>query len=211
MNNYDDSNSCSELDLARNRSRKKLHMMSSLPRRYTRSGRFGNSRRFEDDDAPAEENITESGRSVAQLIANMKDRSDDMDFSITDSTQPVDIAPPLTAIADDSRECVVGVTTRARASSKAIPLPTSTTTEQPHSGSYESSGSAFVLGLMNNAQGGLSHTPPTGSSYETRHFGKRPRAGVSNDITHERIRAQDTHMLFMDFRVCRADFGPRLI
>lgn len=57
------------------------------------------------------------------------------------------------------------------------------TSSQP--GSHESSGSAFLSGILNpaattfnNTQ--LSHTPPTafGTSYENSHFGKRQRSGV---------------------------------
>ena len=61
--------------------------------------------------------------------------------------------------------------------------------QSSQSGSHDSSGSAFLSGIMNpsaattfsstNAQ--LSHTPPTafGTSYENNHFGKRQRSGVS--------------------------------
>lgn len=58
------------------------------------------------------------------------------------------------------------MTTR-RSAARAIPIP------NPQPGAHDS-----------NHQGGtstLSHTPPTVSnSYENQHFGKRPRAGVSD-------------------------------
>lgn len=171
-------------------------MMSSRPRRFTSSGGFGSTHGFEEGESPAEEisadpgedldidfSITESGRTVAHLIANMKDQSEDMEFSFTDSGRSTDAAPSTKPTTTKSHVKEVGAMTRGRSGSRAIQGSVSTTTEQQQSGSYESSGSAFVSGLMtsNAGQGGLSHTPPSATSYETRHFGKRPRAGVSRN------------------------------
>ena len=171
-------------------------MMSRRPRRFTSSGGFGSTHGFEEGESRPEEtpadpgenldidfSITESGRTVAHLIANMKDQSEDMEFNFTDSSRSVDGSPTRKPKTTKSHVEGKGVTTRTRSSSRAIQGSISTTSDQQQSGSYESSGSAFVSGLMssNAGQAGLSHTPPTASSYETRHFGKRPRAGVSRN------------------------------
>jgi hypothetical protein len=189
--------------------------MSSRPRRYTPKGGFGKTH-FPDDEGDQELDIdfsiTESGRTVAHLIANMKDQDEDnMDFSITDSggrsLDDTATATPAAAAAhidfsisksgraiepvkSKSSGRSTRVSTRSSAA-KAIPAAAPVPSllgpmdqDQPaggkqasQSGSYESSGSAFVSGLM-------SHTPPTGSSYETRHFGKRARVGVSSIVLY---------------------------
>lgn len=155
--------------------------MTSHPQRYTSSGGFGNSHGFEEEGGEDEHldidfSITESGRTVAHLIANMKDQGDEMDFSITDSGRSMIENLPEKDMNFGTGRASEG--TRTRSASKEIPTSELTSEQQrPHSNSFESTGSGFVSGLMNATQGNLlSHTPPTGSSYETRHFGKRPRA-----------------------------------
>ena len=166
------------------RLKSEYHMMTSHPQRYTSSGGFGNSHGFEEEGGEDEHldidfSITESGRTVAHLIANMKDQGDEMDFSITDSGRSMIENLPEKDMNFGTGRASEG--TRTRSASKEIPTSELTSEQQrPHSNSFESTGSGFVSGLMNATQGNLlSHTPPTGSSYETRHFGKRPRASVS--------------------------------
>lgn len=66
--------------------------------------------------------------------------------------------------------------------SDPVPIQTSALPSQPTSqpSSYGSSGSAFLSSVLNPAgssYGQISHTPPTASSYEVSHFGKRARSG----------------------------------
>lgn len=170
----------------------------SHPTKLTASGEFGQKNFINDDvenaqsiekdtaegnDLDIDFSITESGRTVAHLIAHMKQDGnveDDMDFSISSSGRTIDNIlesgeKPLQGSND-----VVGKKSVAKSMPKSVPtlLGNSNDYEQD-SNSICSSGSAFVSGLMSNQSGVLSHTPPTGSSYEARHFGKRLRAGVS--------------------------------
>lgn len=168
--------------------------MSSRPRRYTPNGGFGSSHFPEEDNRSDDGNdldidfsITESGRTVAHVIAGMKGEGSEahaMDISITASGRSV-----VEDVSDQQQQSEEQQDPRrmTRSAAKAIP-------EGEAAGSFESSGSGFVSGLM-NANGtnnnnsssttasnneAISHTPPAGSSYETRHFGKRPRTGVSS-------------------------------
>lgn len=161
--------------------------MSSRPRRYTPNGGFGSSHFPEEDNRSDDGNdldidfsITESGRTVAHVIAGMKGEGSEahaMDISITASGRSV-----VEDVSDQQQpEDQQHPRRTTRSAAKAIP-------EGEAAGSFESSGSGFVSGLM-NANGtnnssttasnteAVSHTPPAGSSYETRHFGKRPRTG----------------------------------
>lgn len=127
------------------------------------------------DELDMEYDGVESGKTVAHLMALKKE----------EEVGPPAPLPPK------------GMNTRRRSVSKAIPVPqmsggaTQSSQQASLAGSYESSGSGFINGIMENsssqgAQGptgntfALSHTPPTaaGTSYEAQHFGKRPRAGV---------------------------------
>jgi hypothetical protein len=120
---------------------------------------------FDDIDV----NSMETGdKSLAHLVAILKEEGD------MESSAPM---PPK------------GMTTR-RSSTRAIPVPPAVQAHQGHHqtqssqpSSMESSGSGFINAIMNSqtsATSALSHTPPTqtGTSYETQHFGKRPRSGV---------------------------------
>jgi hypothetical protein len=186
--------------------------MSTRSRRYTSTGGFGKTHIKEDSqdtggsggDLDIDFSITESGRTVAHLIAGMKqDSPDEMDFSISSSGRTVEKFVEVAsgeakkaAAADSQMDFIISKSGRSieditggrvtRSKARTIPsnntLPSLLGTsqqEQQQSNSYGSSGSAFVSGLMN--QGALSHTPPAGSSYEERQFGKRPRTGVSMD------------------------------
>jgi hypothetical protein len=80
---------------------------------------------------------------------------------------------------------------RQRSAPRAIPSSTKViSTHHPPIGSQPSSagstGSAFLNNIFNN--GHLSHTPPThvSTSYESSHFGKRARSGVSIDTSEQR-------------------------
>lgn len=152
--------------------------------------------------------VTESGRTVAHIVSGtgiaLADH-DDVDFSITssgrtierimqeqakvstaDTNQSTTIVPPAPAAkATTSTPLVPVVTTTisnpltihpAKSPSRAIPQT------QRHD-SVDSSGSAFLSGILNSSpnisSSQLSHTPPTalGTSYENNHFGKRQRSG----------------------------------
>eukprot|EP00547_Thalassionema_nitzschioides_P004061 CAMPEP_0194209038 /NCGR_PEP_ID=MMETSP0156-20130528/7304_1 /TAXON_ID=33649 /ORGANISM="Thalassionema nitzschioides, Strain L26-B" /LENGTH=546 /DNA_ID=CAMNT_0038936123 /DNA_START=217 /DNA_END=1854 /DNA_ORIENTATION=+ len=172
----------------------------SNPTKLTTSGGFGKTHFINEDEDEAQStdenaaesndldidfSITESGRTVAHLIAHMKQEGnveDDMDFSISSSARTIDSIleegnKPLDGSNGINNE-VAGKKSAAKTIPKSVPtlLGPSSDYEQD-SNSICSSGSAFVSGLMSNQSGVLSHTPPTGSSYEARHFGKRLRAG----------------------------------
>eukprot|EP00546_Thalassionema_frauenfeldii_P000435 CAMPEP_0178936782 /NCGR_PEP_ID=MMETSP0786-20121207/25377_1 /TAXON_ID=186022 /ORGANISM="Thalassionema frauenfeldii, Strain CCMP 1798" /LENGTH=578 /DNA_ID=CAMNT_0020615249 /DNA_START=56 /DNA_END=1793 /DNA_ORIENTATION=- len=159
----------------------------SNPTKLTASGEFGqkkfinddveNSQSTEKDAAEGNEldidfSITESGRTVAHLIAHMKQDGnveDDMDFSISSSGRTID------NILENGEKPLEGSNDLAGKKSVAKSMPKSVPTFLGPSNDYEqdsnsicSSGSAFVSGLMSNQSGVLSHTPPTGSSYEAR-------------------------------------------
>jgi len=146
--------------------------------------------------------ITDSGRTVAHLIAHLKE-DDNMDFSIANSGQSMEQlgnhAPEnAAAINSDARnnmDCdgfkqeFVGDTDfnkgiypihATRSNTKDIPFMSivpSLLATKSLAGSHESSGSTFNTDIMNENSHQLSHTPPSAASYETRHFGKRARAG----------------------------------
>ena len=94
-----------------------------------------------------------------------------------------------------------GTARRFAAAAQPIPIPqpaaAAIATQQSASlsGSHDSSASGFLTGILNSTTT-LSHTPPTQSSYEQQHFGKRPRAGVSNllDVFHHIILCINTHI-----------------
>lgn len=132
--------------------------------------------------------ITDSGRTVAHLIAHLKE-DDNMDFTIsnsgrsldqydnTESRDNIDFDGPTQGFTSKEVHSVYG--TRSKA--KPIPLPSNVSSlmgTRSQASSQESAGSAFITGLMNQNSNQMSHTPPSAASYETRHFGKRPRAGV---------------------------------
>ena len=207
----------------------------SRPTRYNSQGGFGKTQVYDDDtldrmsagsgeDIDIDFSITESGRTVAHLIANLRE-DDNMDFSVTSSgrsieklvshvpegstrTTAMDFTishsgrtleqivheedgeeeeeearrPTLPPPSQQQQQTPVP----GKSPAKAIPrqngqqMPSSLLGPPPEARS-EDSGTSFIHGIMDNITGMLSHTPPSalGTSYETRHFGKRPRSGVS--------------------------------
>lgn len=144
--------------------------------------------------------VTESGRTVAHLVNGTSEADDGLDFSVTSSGRTIEhiiqeqasgkkksassntnaatgqtIVPAVTATISNP------LTIPTTAKSPARPIPTRAATSRH--GSEDSSGSAFLSGILNPSPPAshLSHTPPTalGSSYENKHFGKRQRSGVS--------------------------------
>jgi hypothetical protein len=114
--------------------------------------------------------------------------SADMKFQPLPETAATSKAPPLTR--------QLRSRTRATSATQAIPK-TSTHTQDVSSSRTSSAAASPEHGFMNNildpiaatanttsvapapSSQQLSHTPPTASSYEANHFGKRPRTGVS--------------------------------
>jgi antitoxin (DNA-binding transcriptional repressor) of toxin-antitoxin stability system len=172
-------------------------------RRLTSTGGFGRTHVGADDDLSDTEqsgdldidfNITDSGRTVAHLIAHLKE-DDNMDFSIANSGRLLDQFDNADTAAgkrertekmdcdglaqeDDLKKGGIHAhSTRSKA--KPIPIqsnvPSRSAGAPSQANSQESSGSSFFTAVMNTK---LAHTPPVAASYEMRHFGKRPRAGV---------------------------------
>jgi hypothetical protein len=94
-----------------------------------------------------------------------------LDFGISDDAG----AQLVAGLKDGNMTTTEETTTTRRSAPRAIPQAAGTASL---SGSQESSASGFLSGIMNPNT--LSHTPPTQSSYEQQHFGKRPRSGVSD-------------------------------
>lgn len=160
-----------------------------------------------DLDIDIDFSVTESGRTVAHIVNSSgvdHDGDDGLDFSITSSGRTIEhimqeqqqaagknaasktaaaagqpIVPAVTATISNP----LTIPTTSTAESAARPIPNAATTTRAGTsrhGSEDSSGSAFLSGILNNTNN-LSHTPPTafGTSYENKHFGKRQRSGVS--------------------------------
>jgi hypothetical protein len=115
--------------------------------------------------------ITESGRTAAHVIANLKENSDAIDDFTESSDRP-----------DEFLSDKIGINTRSRSNSSAVPVSISSMTSDQGEGIYENSSSDFLSEMVNSNQGALSRTPPAASSFESRHFGKRPRVGVRGRI-----------------------------
>ncbi len=153
------------------------------------------------------DSVTESGRAIAHLVALMENTNDDMDFSISSGRSGDGNAPesshsnyPSDPDHMKSRTTTTNAAaavrpTQVRSPAKAIPkqtnpvaLPQSSGASLQHpENSAGSTGSSFLSGIFNpvgSTVGGLqlSHTPPTllSTSYESAHFGKRLRSGVSD-------------------------------
>lgn len=206
-------------------------------RRIISTGGFGSTYLGDDDDddksrddlSDAEQTtgdldidyaITDSGRTVAHLIAHLKE-DDNMDFTISNSGRSLD--QYVNTDNRDSMDCD-GSTQRStkkevhsvygtRSKAKPIPLPPNISSllgSRSQASSQDSAGSAFITGLMNQNSNQMSHTPPSAASYETRHFGKRPRAGVRN-ICFTFLKTscvQHSDLIFFVYRVYQDDFVP---
>jgi hypothetical protein len=133
------------------------------------------------------DSVTESGRAIANLVALMENSNDDMDLSVTSSGRTVDPDQDSShhhydALPENKSTVPDRIQSQSRSPAKAIPkqpsLPVGSSLSHPDN-SGGSTGSSFLSGLFNPAQ--LSHTPPTlcSTSYESSHFGKRLRSGVS--------------------------------
>ena len=166
-----------------------------------RSAMLTDSDRSAGIDLDIDFSVTESGRTVAHLMTGAHDGDDGLDFSITSSGRTIEHIiqeqasgkrASGTAATATGQTIVPAVTAKisnpltipTTAKSPARPIPNRAGTSRH--GSEDSSGSAFLSGILNNPSPNtgtahLSHTPPNvlGTSYENRHFGKRQRAGVS--------------------------------
>lgn len=171
-------------------------------RLLTSTGGFGRTHIGADDDLlDAEQsgdldidfNVTDSGRTVAHLIAHLKE-DDNMDFSIANSGRTWDQFDNADTSAgkrertdqmdcdglgeEDMKKCLLNThSTRSKAKPITIQskVPSLSAGAPSLSNSLESPGSSFVTAVMNTK---LAHTPPVAASYELKHFGKRPRSGV---------------------------------
>jgi hypothetical protein len=154
--------------------------MMSYSERFTTYGGFGIFQGSDEDEfcssvngIESNENLeidfsmTESGRTAAHVIANLKEKSDAMDDFTEDSNRPEEFLNEK-----------VGMTTRSRSNSSTVPVSISSMTSDQYEATYENSSIEFISELMNSTQGALSRTPPAASSFENKHFGKRPRVGV---------------------------------
>jgi hypothetical protein len=142
----------------------------------------------DDHDDDLDFSITSSGRTIEKIMeAQASNTSPQRKKKSNGNSLPIGV-PAVTATISNP----LTISTK-KSPARAIPLPNSTQqfnmsslgTTASHPGSQDSSGSAFLSGILNpsppSTQQQLSHTPPTafGTSYENTHFGKRQRAGVS--------------------------------
>jgi hypothetical protein len=141
-----------------------------------------------DDEDDLDLSITSSGRTIERIMEEQASNTTPQKANAPNSKRLPTGVPAVTATISNP----LTIPTK-KSPARAIPLPNSTLqfnmstlgTVASHPGSQDSSGSAFLSGILNPSppatQQQLSHTPPTafGTSYENTHFGKRQRAGVS--------------------------------